>query len=142
MKTENTHTMKHTPTPWEVTGELDYIRISNRDSQNPDSCDGIRQVAHVVQGDYEIPNYEEAMANAQHIIHCVNTHAELLEALKRAAKLVSLLTVRQVINGGDKAIDAAGLNPWCMNEGLATGDEPLSVDFIDAAIAKATKEGK
>lgn len=32
-------------------------------------------------------------------------------------------TVRQIIEAGDRAIDAAGLNPWAMNEGLATGDE-------------------
>jgi len=32
-------------------------------------------------------------------------------------------TVRQIIENGDRAIDAAGLNPWAMNEGLATGDE-------------------
>jgi len=116
MKTENTHTMKHTPTPWEVTGELDYIRISNTDSKNPDSCDGIRQVAHVVQGDYEIPNYEEAMANAQHIIHCVNTHAELLEALK------------ECVADAEKAV-----NPESRMYGYAKAR---------AAIAKATKEGK
>lgn len=32
-------------------------------------------------------------------------------------------TVRQIIEAGDRAIDAAGINPWAMNEGLATGEE-------------------
>lgn len=40
--------------------------------------------------------------------------------------LVSLLTVNQVISAGYDYINAAGLNPWCMNEGLATGNERLS----------------
>jgi hypothetical protein len=32
-------------------------------------------------------------------------------------------TVRQIIENGDRAIEAAGLYPWCMNEGLAEGNE-------------------
>lgn len=65
---------------------------------------------------------------------------ELYEALRIARKLIGLITVRQVIEAGDDAIAAVGLNPWCMNEGRATGDEPVSADFIEAALAKA--EGK
>jgi len=57
----------------------------------------------------------------------------LREALARTATLASLLTVRQVVNAGDTYIDAAGLNPWCINEGLATGEEQISVDFARAA---------
>jgi hypothetical protein len=53
------------------------------------------------------------------------------EDLRRALVLLRLPTVRQVINAGDDAIDAAGLNPWAMNEGLATGDERISPSFID-----------
>ena len=57
------------------------------------------------------------------------------EALERASKLIPLLTVRQVISAGDDAIEAAGLNPWAMNEGLATGDENISADFTRRALA-------
>lgn len=32
-------------------------------------------------------------------------------------------TVRQIIEAGDRAIEAAGINPLEMNEWLATGDE-------------------
>lgn len=59
--------------------------------------------------------------------------AELAEARKdldRAGILVRLVTVRQVIDAGDRAINAAGLNPWCMNEGLADGGERISPSFL------------
>lgn len=57
---------------------------------------------------------------------------EVVEALQRAQTLIGLLTVRQVIDAGDEAIDAAGLNPWCLNEGLATGDERIRADWLTA----------
>lgn len=52
--------------------------------------------------------------------------------MDRAATLIRLLTVRQVIEAGDEAISAAGLNPWAMNEGLATGDERIDAWWLDA----------
>lgn len=57
--------------------------------------------------------------------------AELRAKLERARPLVALLTVRQVIQGGDNAIAASGLDPWCMNEGRATGDEPISAWWLE-----------
>lgn len=64
---------------------------------------------------------------------------DLLEALERAKIIFTCLRphVRQVMEEGSNAIEAAGLNPWCINEGLATGDEPMTFWFIDAAIEKA-----
>ncbi len=62
---------------------------------------------------------------------------ELLQELKRLRELVSLLTVRQIINAGDKYIEWAGINQWCMSEGLADGDELYSDWRADAVIAKA-----
>lgn len=47
------------------------------------------------------------------------------DALERASHLVPLVTVRAAIEAGDEAIDAAGLNPWCINEGLADGSEHI-----------------
>lgn len=55
---------------------------------------------------------------------------ELRAKLDRARPLVALLTVRQVIQGGDDAIAASGLNPWCINEGRATGDEPIGTWWL------------
>jgi hypothetical protein len=44
---------------------------------------------------------------------------------------------------GIDAINAAGLNPYCINEGRATGSERISTDWLDLAIssAKAAEEG-
>ena len=58
----------------------------------------------------------------------------LRDALKRAKELVCLVTVKQVLEAGDAAINAAGLNPWCINEGLADGTEYIQTDFIDRAL--------
>jgi hypothetical protein len=68
----------------------------------------------------------------------MSDNAELIAALRRALPLIRLLTVRQVIEAGDEAIDAAGLNPWCINEGRATGDEFISGWWIESAIDSAT----
>lgn len=63
---------------------------------------------------------------------------KLLKSCQRLLVLARLLTVRQVIEAGDDAIKAAGLNPWCLNEGLARGDERISVDFAEVAIRDAS----
>ena len=96
--------------------------------------DAVRKILARVPSHKELdaPGEQEALAKL------FASSPELLESLKRAQKLVSLLTVRQVIEAGDEAIEAAGLNPWCMKEGLAEGHEHIGAYFIDAAIAKAT----
>lgn len=48
---------------------------------------------------------------------------EMRDVLKRSRVLLGTVTVRQIIEAGDDAIEAAGLNPWCINEGRASGDE-------------------
>ena len=59
--------------------------------------------------------------------------------LQRIAALLPLLrqlTIKQVIEAGDVAIDAAGLNPWCLKEGLAEGTEPAVSEWrINEAVA-------
>ena len=60
--------------------------------------------------------------------------SEAIKALERAKILIGLLTVEQVISAGDEFISASGLNPWCLNEGLAAGDEKISTAFINFAI--------
>lgn len=54
--------------------------------------------------------------------------------LRRAQVLVGLITVRQVINAGNDAIEAADLNPYAMNEGLATGDEHINTWWMDSVV--------
>lgn len=66
---------------------------------------------------------------------------DLLTTLDRCKRLVQILTVRQVIESGIDVINAAGLNPWCINEGRAEGSERISTDFIDRAI-KTIQENK
>lgn len=75
----------------------------------------IRSFLNSAYSRFGMPNNEahEALDRLCHLLH-------------EAAVLVPLLTVRQVIHAGDAAIDAAGLNPWCINEGLATGDEEIN----------------
>lgn len=58
---------------------------------------------------------------------------EVLDALRRARVLVRPLTVRDALRS-DRAIEAAGLNPWCVNEGRATGDERLDLFWLGHAI--------
>lgn len=70
--------LNHTPGPWKVIGSLDDLSVVNMDSDDLGSCDGVRRVAHVVQGGYEIPNYDEAEANAR----LIAAAPELVEALE------------------------------------------------------------
>jgi hypothetical protein len=70
--------------------------------------------------------------NLDEVLYAVT---ELLAAAQRAQVLVRLLTVRQVIEAGNEAIDAAGLNAYCINEGLAEGHERLGFWQLDHAIA-------
>lgn len=60
----------------------------------------------------------------------VDENSRLRAERERLSVLASLLTVRQVIEAGDRYIEAAGLNPWCINEGQATGDERLGLTFM------------
>lgn len=66
----------------------------------------------------------------------------LRAALKRAEVLVGLVTVRQAIHAGNDAIEAAGLNPWAMNEGLATGDERVSTWWLSDALNQQSRVEK
>lgn len=79
--------------------------------------------------------FAERTEAADELARLKRANASLRAGLERADVLVSLLTVRQVIEAGDRAIDAAGINPWLMNEGLAAGNEHISPSFMNSAIA-------
>lgn len=64
-------------------------------------------------------------------------NADLLESLKSMRTLAGLVTVRQAIEAGDRYIEAAGLNPWAINEGLATGNETIGLWSTDLLIERA-----
>jgi len=59
----------------------------------------------------------------------------LVEAAQRLRDICHFLTVRQVIELGDDAIDGAGLNRWALNEGLASGNENIDLSWADVALA-------
>lgn len=87
------------------------------------------------------PAWGEAAAAVKELLE--GGDSAVLKALQRAEELVPLLTVRQVIQAGDDAIDAAGFNPWCINEGRATGDECIGRQWwLTEAIEKVKGEGR
>ena len=55
---------------------------------------------------------------------------ELRGRVERLRILASLVTVRQVMDAGDAAIEASGLNPYCLAEGLAQPDDRIDVSHI------------
>ena len=88
---------------------------------------------HEVDG-YKIAGYRE--------IEGVTVTRKALERALRALRLLSECppTVRRIINAGDSAIEASGLNPWCMNEGAADGSEshlPWWISDVTEEIQKA-----
>jgi hypothetical protein len=116
--------VKFTPGPWRLEGPDGFGDYNVLES----ASDPV--VAAVISN---VRLASEVNANAR----LIASAPELLEALKRVVVLAELVTIRQIIQAGDDAIKAAGLNPWCINEGLATGDETHSVLFAHAAIIKA-----
>jgi len=79
---------KHTPTPWEVTGEKYEINKDGKKQFVRQICADVFQIAMVNAGtpQSEANNMkwfrEECEANAKHIVHCVNNFDALLDALK------------------------------------------------------------
>lgn len=67
--------MSHTPAPWTYYENKSSIVIrSNYYRKNIAQIPNKKNVAHTP--------YKEQKANAEHILRCVNSHSELLEALK------------------------------------------------------------
>ena len=74
---------KHTPTPWKVIPTKDgYHFLAIADSDGSGVTD---------------PNFclwrqgEEAKANADHIVHCVNTYPDLVKALEPFAAIANII---------------------------------------------------
>lgn len=67
------------------------------------------------------------------------------ERIERLAPLVRLLTIGQVVDAGSAAIDAAGLDPYVLNEGRAERDDRIHAWWLDSladdlkALAEETK---
>lgn len=77
----------------------------------------------------------------------IDTYNELVDERDRLKTLLTEcivllehipLTVRQVVES-DYLCEYSGINPYCMNEGLADGDEPYTLNlrkFRDACTEK------
>lgn len=81
IKTQFIMSTRHTPEPWHVSNHVDnnqvVVRSNDGDIIANLECDMVRDFT---QGD---PS-EQIMADARHIVHCVNTYDELLNALREA----------------------------------------------------------
>lgn len=49
---------------------------------------------------------------------------EALAKIRALTPLLRMLTIRDVLAAGEDVIAASGINPWCVAEGRASGDEP------------------
>ena len=67
--------IQHTQGKWAIYQDLDDLQIGVQGSKDPKSCDNYRRVCLVTQGGYEIPDYDEAQANAALICDAVNNTA-------------------------------------------------------------------
>lgn len=74
---------------------------------------GTVQSAHIIPlwGNYwpEEEAYPEMHANARHIVHCVNTHEALVEALERA---VSFLPVNEYVDDDGDVMVKHQIDEW------------------------------
>ena len=64
------------------------------------------------------------------------------ETIERILPMLELVTIRQAIEAGYEVVDACGINPWCIREGRAEGDEPALSWWRVDAIRTALKDLK
>ena len=81
--------VKHTPAPWYAIETTDWeekfvsIGICSRNDASYDFCEtGLG---------LDVDTDEEIRANAEHIVHCVNIHDELVEALEKIEKMAKMV---------------------------------------------------
>lgn len=88
-------TQKHTPTPWYINGfDLSQI-ISIQEGKDPDGrsyLDGRYQVPVANMQFHAFMDQQEVIANAKHIVKCVNAHDDLVAAASEANSLLKLLS--------------------------------------------------
>jgi hypothetical protein len=111
--------------------EGNTIRVTSGGSKAPPSLSTLWGEMHALVGD--TLSYHAWVRRSAEIEGQIRAEerAHQRDLLRRCAVLVRLLTVRQVIEAGDEAIEAAGLNPYAINEGRATGDERLNPWWLE-----------
>lgn len=73
--------MGHTKTPWRVG---DYNHVLGADAKHEDDVIAVQGFAMPTGAPYPV-----AAANTAHIVHCVNVHEALVEALKAVANITN-----------------------------------------------------
>lgn len=85
--------MKHTPTPWSVGASRYHGQTVEIDTESRDPDLGHGNWTAMIEccGSNENPDIgiQKAMANARHIVKCVNNHERLVEALRSVEALAS-----------------------------------------------------
>lgn len=143
----------HTPEPWEHTTEHGYSASIFGPYTVP-AGPGRPRKRKVLIAQFRLYTDDEVReqcnANAARAVACVNACQNLSdpaaaltaarEALERCEKLVSCLTVGQVVDAGYDAIEASGLNPYCLNEGRAVREDQIDARFVRSALAQLKGE--
>lgn len=62
--------------------------------------------------------------------------SEIIRDLKRARALLGLVTIGQVMESGRASIEAAGLSPYCVNEGQAQKSDRIPLWWLDHLITE------
>lgn len=79
-----------TPGEWKISGELDDLRVLWMESDTPESCDGVEQIAHVVCSGWELTHYEKPAANAVAIAAIPVAHKAMEETLESLEAIQAL----------------------------------------------------
>ena len=93
---------KHTPTPWRYVSRNRYgvIGLKNRiQFEIGPAPEGTRSGAPIA----DICDQPNAEANADHIVHCVNTYPDLVKALEDMASAFQPFTMKQIGLEGSSA---------------------------------------
>lgn len=87
--------------------------------------------------------YEQA--NAEFIVLACNSHDDLVAALRKAIIMLEgvdclqPLTIGDIL-GNESLLNATGINPWCVNEGLANSEDAYSLDMEISSLKQALKD--
>ena len=119
----NSTQTKHTPGPWQVAGELDNLRVMS-EIDDEKACDGLRRVALVTCGDFELADYGEHAANARLIAAAPDLLAALQDAIAVGDALGDWIARTQTGSKGAHSV---------------VKDARATLDNARAAIARATQ---
>ena len=115
---------KHTPTPWKAQGNSIFKEDVQHTGYAGRDCSIARVSPHGNFGRQQRYNKED-LANAKHIVHCVNSHDKLLDTIRNALTSLAIINMPIREGLGDVATDKDLLN--------------IMADSFKVAIAKVEK---